>query len=314
MKLFFVMNKAHGVKKRNLWIAGLFSFLLAGLGQIYNGQALKGVIYFIVAQLVAFPPLVYMSVKGIISLKIIFWVLIASFIVEAIIVIDAILVARRLKAYTLRWFNRWYVYLIIILIIGVPFLFIPTATLFPQSYKVPSESMEPQLLRGDYFFASGKVDNIRRGDIVVFYLNGNNEKMYVKRVIGLPGDHVVVTKGGEVILNDQPLIRDGALQQPPSYYPSKPTSLFWEHLDLSHYIIAHDQNIEQHPTWDNTVPEGMIFVMGDHRTSSMDSRAFGPVEMDKVSGVAKAIYFSISPAWKIRWDRIGLNLSNTQPN
>ena len=308
------MDEAHKVKKRNPWIAGILSFVLAGLGQIYNGQPLKGIVYFIIAQVVAFPPLIYMSVKGIISLKIIFSVLIASLVVEAVIVIDAILVARRLKAYALRWFNRWYVYLIIILIIGVPFLVIPTTTLFPQSYKVPSESMEPQLLRGDYFFASGKVDNIQRGDIVVFHLNQHNEKMYVKRVIGLPGDHVVVTKSGDVILNDQPLLRDGALNQPPSYNPTKPTSLFLEHLDLSHYVIAHDQNIEQHSTWDNTVPESMIFVMGDHRTASMDSRAFGPVEIDKISGIAKVIYFSISPALKIRWDRIGLNLSNPQPN
>lgn len=307
------MEEVTSIKKRNPWIAGLFSFLLAGLGQIYNGQPAKGIIYFVFAQLVSFPPLVYMSAKGIISLKIIFSVLLASLIVESIIVIDAIIIARRLKAYKLKWFNRWYVYLAIIFIIGVPFLFIPTATLFPQSYKVPSESMEPQLLVGDYFFASGKVDNIQRGEVVVFYLDDNNGKMYVKRVIGLPGDHIIVTKSGEVILNGKPLLREGALHQPPSYLPSRPATLYMEHLDLSHYIISHDQDNEQQLTWDNTVPEGMLFVMGDHRTSSMDSRVFGPVEIEKIKGIAKVVYFSSSSRGKIRWDRIGLNLSNIAP-
>lgn len=307
------MDEVSSIKKRNPWFAGLFSFLLAGLGQIYNGQPIKGIIYFVISQLVAFPPLIYMSVKGIISLKIIFSLLLVSFILEIIILVDAILVARRLKVYKLKWFNRWYIYIAIILIIGVPFLFIPTSTLFPQSYKVPSESMEPQLLVGDYFFASGKVGNIERGDIVVFYLNSNNEKMYVKRVIGLPGDHIIVTKSGELILNGKPLLKEGTLFQPPSYLPSKPSTLYMEHLELSHYIIAHDQNVEQQLSWDNTVPEGMLFVMGDHRTSSMDSRAFGPVEIEKIKGIAKVIYFSFTRGGKIRWDRIGLSLSNITP-
>lgn len=298
--------------KRKPWIAGLLSFMLAGLGQLYNGQLVKGIIYFILAQLILFPPLVFMTKKGIVSLKIIFYVLLLSVILEVVMFIDAVAVAKRLKIYSLKWFNRWYNYLGIIVILSVPFLILPNSDIFPQSYKVPSESMEPQLLVGDYFFATQKTDVIKRGDIVVFRI-GDDKKTYVKRVIGLPGDHVEVTNSGEVILNGTPLLREGAMSVPPSYNPSKPSTLFLEHLDLAHYLIAHDQNNEHHFTYNNDVPEGHLFVMGDHRTSSMDSRIFGPIDIKKIDGIAQVIYFSLSPTYKIRWNRIGLILSNMSP-
>lgn len=111
-----------------------------------------------------------------------------------------------------------------------------------------------------------------RGDVVVFTPpEPGDQKPYIKRVIGLPGDHVQITENYDVLVNgvaiDEPYIGD---------YRS-------ECVRVSNF-----------PYCDITVPEGHYFVMGDHRSNSQDSRYFSVVEEDRIIGKAWLIYWPLS--------------------
>ncbi len=146
-----------------------------------------------------------------------------------------------------------------------------------QSYQVDGVSMQNTLHNNDRLL----VDKIprtwsrithhdyipKRGDIIVFNeaglfdANGLPEKQLIKRVIGLPGDHVVVANGKVTIYN---------AQHPGGFDPD--TSLGYKITEPSY----HDVNL--------TLKADQIFVMGDNRTNSEDSRFFGPVNADQIVG------------------------------
>lgn len=133
-----------------------------------------------------------------------------------------------------------------------------------QFYLVPSESMEPTLMKSDYI-GGFKVDpsDLKRGDIVVFSGATSDEDFYVKRVIGLPGDTLEIWNGFVYV--------DGRKLEEP--------------------YVAHRGNEYLPPV---KIPEGRIFIMGDNRTNSTDSRTFGPVSIRRVDARISFIYNPIS--------------------
>jgi signal peptidase I len=133
---------------------------------------------------------------------------------------------------------------------------IPIVTITP--YSTPSMSMANTILPGDEIFAASG-SGIQRGDVVVLHLpvavSGING-FFVKRVIGLPGDHVACCGGGHVTVNGKPLDE--------SYlYPGDPPS---------------------RTTFSVRLGQGQLWVMGDHRKSSFDSQDWGPVPASDVIG------------------------------
>ena len=157
-----------------------------------------------------------------------------------------------------------------------------------QAYKMPSGSMQPTLLVGDHFFADKSIKNlkeIQRGDVIIFAYPVDPRKDFVKRVIGMPGDTIEI--------KDKNLYINGEL------YPEE-------------YVIHSDQSIfpaKRNPR-DNfgpvAVPMNALFVLGDNRDESLDSRFFGFVEESKVKGRATTIYWSWDKNHhSARWDRIG---------
>lgn len=158
-----------------------------------------------------------------------------------------------------------------------------------QAYKVPAGSMIPTLMIGDCFLADKSVkdvDDVKRGDIVVFAYPDDPRKDYVKRVIGLPGD-VIEIRSKQVFIN--------GIQYEEAY-----TTYADEHT-LPESIAARDN---MKPI---NIPENALFVMGDNRDLSNDSRFWGFVPESHLKGRASVIYWS----WdrknsKVRWDRIGM--------
>ncbi|OGV69900.1 MAG: signal peptidase I, partial [Lentisphaerae bacterium RIFOXYA12_FULL_60_10] len=129
--------------------------------------------------------------------------------------------------------------------------------------RVESISMEPTLIEDDFVLVyrlAYSLGEPERGDVVVFqYPPETNQVPYIKRIIGLPGDTIKV-EAGQVFINGQPL------EEP---YLKVPTNRGGE--------------------W--VVPLGSIFVMGDNRNNSSDSRVFGPVPIEDVMGKALVVYF-----------------------
>ncbi|GAM06172.1 signal peptidase I [Novosphingobium sp. MBES04] len=238
-------------------------------------------------------------------------------------------------------------------------------------FNIPSESMLPRLLIGDYLFASkwsygyskyslpfsaplipGRVfaSQPERGDVVIFKAPPGNDLDYIKRVIGLPGDEIRM-QGGQVILNGTPVpkervddfilpvtqnMRDSAkteMRLPcveprfeivradgssacryPQYRETLPNGVSYNVLDMGPR--------EKDNTGTYIVPEGHMFLMGDNRDNSLDSR-FPPIEgggigivpQENLVGKAALMMFSTdgSANWLLpwtwftaaRWNRIG---------
>ena len=127
------------------------------------------------------------------------------------------------------------------------------------TYAIDGESMSPTFHTGNRVILNGayRFGSPERGDIVVFQPPYQAEEPYIKRVIGLPGDQISI-HGGTVFLNGVVLAE--------GYISDDPTGCF-------------------HILWcDLIVPEGQVYVLGDNRGNSSDSRVFGPVDIDRIIG------------------------------
>jgi signal peptidase I len=170
-------------------------------------------------------------------------------------------------------------------------------TFVVQAFKIPSPSMVPTLLIGDHIlvnkflfgfhipFSDGKIMAIRepkRGDVVVFRYPRDRKLDFIKRCIAVGGETVEV-RDKQVFINGEPIV--------------VPQAVF---LDRGSLMNGRDN------FGPVTVPEGSIFVMGDNRDNSNDSRFWGFVDLADVKGKAMVIYWSWDKGKKWpRWGRIG---------
>jgi signal peptidase I len=174
-----------------------------------------------------------------------------------------------------HWYMKWYVALIVPSALAF-LLALIVRTFLLQPFNSPSGSNEPTLMVGDYFFVSktaysGEV-NPQRGDIAVFKLTTNTDINYVKRVVGVPGDHIQMISS-TLNINGKP-VKLERLQLAPEFYDAEPIIYFRETLPNGRsYVIA---NMRDDGGADNTieyvVPANHYFVMGDNRDNSDDSR------------------------------------------
>jgi signal peptidase I len=167
-------------------------------------------------------------------------------------------------------------------------------TFFVQAFRIPSESMEDTLLVGDFLFANKllygpklplidvrlpAIRDPRPGDIIIFKYPGDPKVDYIKRCVAVAGQSVELV--------DNQLYVDGVLQEE----------------EFTKYVFGSRPERHFGPF---TVPEGHIFMMGDNRDNSADSRAWGPLDKRLITGKAMFIYFSWNPrSHSIRFSRIG---------
>lgn len=161
-----------------------------------------------------------------------------------------------------------------------------------QAFKIPTSSMEPNLLVGDHLFvnrvmfapSSGALEDallakreVQRGDVVVFRFPGNPDKDYVKRVVGLPGETVEVNER-TVLIDGKPVDESDYVRfQRPEPDPSAP---------------EFGLRPERRPWGPSRVPAGQLFVLGDNRDNSNDSRFWGFLPRKLVKGRALVVYWS----------------------
>jgi len=224
-----------------------------------------------------------------------------------------------------------------------------------EAFKIPSKSMVPTLMVGDHIFVNKFIYGIRlpftkkwvrhfkspqRGEVIVFIYPRNESLDFIKRVVGLPGDTIKV-KGDELFVNGEkvpttpltpvginprnPRILDftkageGA-EKPfelPFFREWKDFDFFIENLGIASHLVQEERDARGDEI-ERVVPPDHLFVMGDNRDNSSDSREWGFVPMDNVKGRAMFIWLSPDlrpglPIFKslvvffkdMRWERLG---------
>jgi signal peptidase I len=266
-------------------VAILLSLATPGLGHVYCGKPLRGLFFLVGLSAI----LVGIGFTGLsTSSALVACLAMAGFAIQLAALVDAGVLADRVKEAPRYWYNRWYIYATVVavfLIVALSwFRFDPYRLIGFRTFRIPIDSMSPALIGGDCFLARwGSFTQVgpKRGEIVVFPYPEDRTKEFVKRVIGLPGERIHI-KDKQVFVNDQPIADPWGVHNDPVVIPGS-----------------------QMPR-DNfgpvTVPVDSVFVLGDNRDHSLDSRFWGYVAIRDIEGKAICIY------WSADWSRINTRL------
>lgn len=278
---------------RRVWALAL-NLLSPGLGHIYARAFRAGLIYLLLCQAIG------LAIRGLTRATAPSPTTVALFVGAAalfILVYAAALIGtwRRMRDRSAlprpRWYrSTWFIGAIVLLAT------IPTERLLTagwQTFSIPSGSMLPTLVVGDYMAVDSRTAGHlpARGDVIVFIHPRRAELDYVKRVIGLPGERVAV-HGGMVEIDGVPLQRVAA----PEQFATSQERISREILPdgRSHLIVEAKIPGSASDMAERTVPPGHVFVLGDARDNSVDSRyaELGPVPIENILGIAGTIYWS----------------------
>ena len=268
-------------KKRNPLVAVLFSIFSPGLGFLYVGKPLLAV----GLPLAGISILALTSWTRLILSPVFVLVLMALAIVVWLgATVAAGVIAHRLGEVTLLRSQKWYFYIAFIVLSSV------TGSVLQEKrgqwfgyepYRFPSQSMATTLLHGDFIIANTwkyRSNTPKRGEVIVFRFPKDPSVSYAKRVIGTPGDRIVI-KSGVVNVNGEPL------EEP--------------------YVTSEFNQTSSQGTAAFQVPSNAYFVLGDNRDHSNDSRYWGFVPAENLVGSVEYIWFSWDTKTGLRADRIG---------
>lgn len=214
-------------------------------------------------------------------------------------------------------------------------LFLVIRTFLIEAYHIPSGSMEPTLLVGDFLFVNKAIYGAhvpfthvnlpgyaepQRGGIVIYEspdqsrlpagirMPNDLTPIVVKRLVGLPGDTIYMRDG--LLYIDGMAQRQGwgAAPRPPGYEDTPDPVFDWQ----NQYALRSSRfgSAPAHPSHDNwgplVIPPGHYMSLGDNRYDSVDARYYGFVPRENVRGKPLFIYLSVdTDDWRIRWNRIG---------
>jgi len=192
---------------------------------------------------------------------------------------------------------------------------------FISIYKIPTSSMQPNLLAGDFIiayqlpygfhlpFISKKLavwSKPKRGEVFVFRLPGDEKTKYIKRVMAVAGDEIAIIDD-LLYINGQAAKYTEIDVNPGTTY----TIEKWEEVAGMKHKVLFVQKEETSSFAKMRIPAGSVFVLGDNRDSSDDSRYWGPVSLNNIESKVFGIWFSVDVKSternilkKIRWQRI----------
>jgi len=284
----------------------LMSLFLPGFGQLYNGESNKAIWLFLIFALLTVPgvALVALHLPGALMAPALAVGLLVTLAVWFYGMWDGWRGARDRQQYTPAGWQMSGVYVLAFVLANIMLFqlsgYVRTHEVRP--FRVPSVSMAPTIDPGDFITADMRYNcpgcraSVQRGDVAIFVYPNNRTLYYVKRIIGLPGDHIRI-RGESVWVNGTLL---GVARQPEAGATR---------------VTEREGNHEWQVRWthpvagetDITVPPGRVFVLGDNRNSTVDSRRFGTVALRDVVGKVRQIWFSWGPHG-VRWQRIGKTL------
>lgn len=277
------------------WIAVVLSFMASGVGHVYCGRLAKG--FFLYAMRMLLPMLcltaAFVSPSNGVLLAFVLAPVLATILIFFYSSFDAHAIAKRTELdYRLRNYNRTNLYA---LLVAAQLAFLVLAAWGGREYAyepflMPTRSMSPTFLPGDRILVNKRLmrDGLpKRGDVVVFR-SPQSEKghTWIKRVMGLAGDQIVV-KGRDIEVNGKKLER--------KQVPTETVAGFGKPVEGD----VLDEASAKEAVY--TVPDQSIFVLGDNRDFSRDSRHIGPIRLDDVIGYVDYIYYPAET-----WSRFGV--------
>jgi len=302
---------------RRWWPAVLLTLLMSGLGHVYAGRARLGLLIYLALSAC----FTLIAVLGLFARS---WLLLSAglavvAVLRVVVIIHAGVSAEgAAKPYKPQFYNRWWVYVLLLLVAWFVWPAVVKSLLrhnVVEAFKVPSSSMAPAIQAGDYFFVD-KRPAARRiptyNEVIVFQSLSEPGVSVIKRVVGLPGD-TLATRDGQ-------LYRNGRAVKEAWITPVSPTDTM-PLIDESNPRGQAEAVLEHYPTlsrWGPTiVPQGAVYVLGDNRSYSYDSRYWGPVSLDRILGRPLWIYFNLARddlGYRTRWERVGTRPWVVQPN
>ena len=291
------------IRSRKMWVAIVLHILITGLGQYYNGKFKRAVVFFLLSGfiftfsiiIIYYSENFFVLVSGLIAASL-FWIY---------VLIDTAKVTKhnKLSYIPSKYNDSWQKYAGMIITMAAISILLGHINdmLWVESYKMPSSSMENTLLVGDYLISKKySYDQIENDDLVIFKYPLDPEISYIKRCVAKAGQTI------EII--DKKLYVDGAFVPLPENCKRKNSTIIPGN-NHSRWGIGIRDNM---PLLE--IPDGNLFVLGDNRDNSSDSRFWGFVDEKHVIGKAMFIHFSWNPDKnisffnRIRWARIGLKL------
>lgn len=275
---------------RNPFIAGVFSLVFPGLGQVYNRQIKKGILYLALSYLI---PVIFAVTRWVTSFAgmCIFMAIGISFLL--FIVMDAILNAKRQKFYVLKTYNKWYYYaLIACLIFTMTFVFDKKKMIGIQSYIAQTTANNPTILEGDWIIIDTKAyegNTPKTGDLITF--TKEDGQLFMYRIVGLPKDTISL-KDNIVSINNK-------LSKSKFIADRNIEGINFSELEEtfpnghSHRIYKSKEEFDDGMMNMNAfvVPTDSIFVLGDSRDNALDSRYIGCIAKDQITGQIKYSYW-----------------------
>lgn len=270
-------------KPRNAFIAFLLSLLLPGLGQVYNGQPKKAIIFFVLFLL---SPLIAGLTRG----TTFFYGLLSLFVIELAfriyIIVDGVKNAKRQKEYVSKPYNTWYYHILIAIgMLAIILVYDTSTVLGTQTFKIPSGSNNPTFQIGDWLVAdmrAYKNNEPDYGDIVVY--SRPDGQIYTFRVVGRPNDNIelidnIVSINGK--LSKATYIKETTNNQ-------MPVVEYEEELPNGHKHLIYKSKTPYDSTKANVknmvVPPNSYYLLGDNRDNAADSRYEGFINKDRIKG------------------------------
>ena len=302
--------------RRIPWVALALSFLAAGVGHLYCGRIAKGLTLYFAWLLLPICVAVAVSLPAS-TTSLIFLLLLPVAIVVAVYLyaaVDAWRTASQIGAYSFRDYNRMGVYW---MMIGAQIVF-STGMIagvngfIYEAFVIPVDSMSPTIVNGDRIMANKLLPaQPTRGDLIVFRNpTPKGGEKFIGRVVAVAGDEIRID-GERVFVNDQELERESVADESLERLADRANGRVEYELNSEvRYLVSFEETSKKNDkakknvkddTFEAKVPERHVFILGDNRNRSRDSRHYGAIHVGDIVGHVEYIYWPSGS-----WERLGV--------